>query len=165
MIYLSLCSQCIERNWIRMGLFWGLILLFSSLLKNIPLLNTGTKNSRMKTVSWKLISFSTFVRVITYASLGRFAKKTFFYFTQFFALIATLLLGTVWIMFVTPYPPPPPSPLGITWRKNYEFGPCLKCLLCSSSLEISRTSKLSESYIFNKLLKGHRLKSCNVPYV
>ena len=121
LIHLSLCSQCIERNWIRMGLFWGLILLFSSLLKNIPLLNTGTKNSGMKTVSWKLISFSTFVRVITYASLGRFAKKTFFfYFTQFFALIATFLLGTVWIMFVTPY-----LPLGITWRKNYEFGPSL----------------------------------------
>ena len=55
MIHLSLCSQCIERNWIRMGLFWGLILLFASLLKNIPLLNTGTKNSGMKTVSWKLI--------------------------------------------------------------------------------------------------------------
>lgn len=105
MIYLSPSSHCIERKWIRMSLFWGLILLFASLLKNIPLVNTGTKNSRMKTISWKLIFFSTFVRVMTYASLGRFAKKTFFYFTQFFALIATLLLGTVWIMFCQTLPP------------------------------------------------------------
>ena len=124
-----------------MGLFWGLILLFSSSLKNIPLLNTGTKNSGMKTVSWKLISFSTFVRVITYASLGRFAKKTFFfYFTQFFALIATFLLGTVWIMCHTL----PPLRNHVTEKlrvRTISLNVCF-ALLC---FEISKRSKLSVS--------------------
>ena len=139
MIYLSPSSHCIERKWIRRGLFWALILLFASLLKNILLVNAGTKNSRMKTISWKLIFFSSFVRVMTYASLGRFAKKTFFYFTQFFALIATLLLGTVWIMFCHTLPTLRNHVTEKLRVRTMSLNVCF-ALLC---FEISRTSKLS----------------------
>ena len=142
MIYLSLSSQCIERNWIRMGLFWGLILLFSSLLKNIPLLNTGTKNSGMKNVSWKLISFSTFVRVITYASLGRFAKKTFFFLLHsIFCSYCHIFVGDGLNNVCHTLPPLRNHVTEKLRVRTMSLNVCF-ALLC---FEISRTSKLSVS--------------------
>ena len=142
MIYLSLSSQCIERNWIRMGLFWGLILLFASLLKNIPLLNTGTKNSRMKTVSWKLISFSTFVRVITYASLGRFAKKTLFILLHsIFCSYCHIFVGDGLNNVCHTLPPLRNHVTEKLRVRTMSLNVCF-ALLC---FEISRTSKLSVS--------------------